>query len=95
MKMEENSSVGAGIRDPERIERRTVLHISYRPLWHLLLDRDMNKQKLREVTGLSSSSMAKLGKNENVTTDVLCRICDALHCELADIMELESEDVTN
>lgn len=35
--------------------------------------------------------MAKLGKNENVTTDVLCRICDALHCELSDIMELDSE----
>lgn len=90
--MEENSSVGAGIRDPERIERRTVLHISYRPLWHLLLDRDMNKQKLREVTGLSSSSMAKLGKGESITTEMLVRICSKLDCDLTDIMELVDDD---
>jgi len=69
--------------------------VSYKKLWKLLIDKDMKKKDLRAITGISSSSMAKLGKNENVTTDVLCRICDALHCELADIMELESEDVTN
>ena len=90
--MEGNSSVGVGIRDPERIERRTVLHISYRPLWHLLLDRNMNKQKLREITGLSSSSMAKLGKGESITTEMLVRICSKLDCDLPDIMELVDDN---
>jgi len=66
--------------------------VSYKKLWKLLIDKDMKKKDLREATGISSSSMAKLGKNENVTTDVLVRICNALNCELSDIMELESED---
>jgi len=65
--------------------------VSYKKLWKLLIDKDMKKKDLRAATGISSSSMAKLGKNENVTTDVLVRICDALGCELSDIMELESE----
>ena len=68
------------------------MHISYRPLWHLLLDRDMNKQKLREVTGLSSSSMAKLGKGESITTEMLVRICSKLDCDLTDIMELVDDN---
>ena len=50
----------------------------------------MKKKDLRQATGISSASMAKLGKNENVTTDVLVRICNALNCELSDIMELET-----
>jgi DNA-binding Xre family transcriptional regulator len=66
--------------------------VSYKKLWKLLIDKDMKKKDLREATGISSSSMAKLGKNENVTTDVLVRICNALNCELSDIMELESGD---
>lgn len=64
--------------------------VSYKKLWKLLIDKDMKKKDLRAVTGISSTSMAKLGKNENVTTDVLVRICNALGCELSDIMELES-----
>ena len=61
----------------------------YKKLWKLLIDKDMKKKDLRAATGISSTSMAKLGKNENVTTDVLVRICNALNCELSDIMELE------
>lgn len=68
------------------------MQISYRPLWHLLLDRNMNKQKLRELTGLSSSSVAKLGKGESITTDMLLRICSTLDCDLTDIMELVDEN---
>lgn len=68
------------------------MQISYRPLWHLLLDRNMNKQKLKELTGLSSSSIAKLGKGESVTTDALVRICKKLDCDLPDIMELVDDD---
>ena len=64
------------------------MHISYDKLWKLLIDKKMNKQDLKKVTGLSSATIAKLGKGANVTTDVLIKICDALDCELEDIMEL-------
>ena len=62
--------------------------ISYKKLWKLLIDKDLRKKDLRLATGISSASMAKLAKNENVTTDVLVRICDALKCDFADIMEV-------
>lgn len=65
--------------------------ISYKPLFKLLIDRNMNRQKLREICGISPASIAKLGKGENITTDVLVRICNGLGCELSDIMELESD----
>ena len=55
----------------------------------MLIDKDMNKTDLRKAAGISSSSLAKLGKDENVTTDVLLRICKALDCELDDIVEIE------
>lgn len=51
----------------------------------------MNKQDLKKVTGLSSATIAKLGKGGNVTTDVLIKICEALECGLEDIMELVKE----
>ena len=63
--------------------------MSYKKLWKLLIDKDMNKTDLRKAAGISSSSLAKLGKDENVTTDVLLRICKALDCELDDIVEIE------
>lgn len=62
--------------------------VSYKKLWKLLIDKDLKKKDLRLATGISSASMAKLAKNENVTTDVLVRICDALKCDFADIMEV-------
>lgn len=62
--------------------------ISYKKLWKLLIDRDMKKSELQELASVSASSIAKLGKNENVNTDILVRICKALNCELEDIMEL-------
>ena len=52
----------------------------------------MNKQKLRELTGLSSSSVAKLGKGKSITTDMLLRICSTLDCDLTDIMELVDDN---
>lgn len=61
--------------------------ISYNKLWKLLIDKGMNKKDLMEVTGISSSSIAKLTKGQNVTTDVLCKICEALDCDFKDIME--------
>lgn len=68
------------------------MHISYNKLWKLLIDKGMNKQKLREVSGISSASVAKLGKGENITTEVLLRICTALKCDICDIMEIVEDD---
>ena len=62
--------------------------VSYKKLWKLLIDKDMKKKDLREATGISTASMAQLSKNENLTTDVLLRICDALKCDISDIMEV-------
>lgn len=66
--------------------------VSYKKLWKLLIDRDMKKKDLCAAAGISHASMAKLGKNENVTTDVLVKICTALQCDISDIMELTSEN---
>ena len=63
--------------------------VSYKKLWKLLIDRDMKKKDLCEVAGISHASVAKLGKNENVTTDVLVKICTALKCDISDIMEIK------
>ena len=68
------------------------MHISYNKLWKLLIDKGMNKQKLREISGISSASVAKLGKGENITTEVLLRICIALKCDICDIMEVVEDD---
>lgn len=66
--------------------------ISYKKLWKLLIDKDMKKKDLREAANLSPSLIAKLGRNENITTDVLMRICHALNCDISDIMEIVSVD---
>jgi DNA-binding Xre family transcriptional regulator len=60
---------------------------SYNKLWKLLIDRNMNRKALRLAAGVSTAVMAKLGKCENVTTDVLLKICNVLDCDIADIME--------
>ena len=61
--------------------------ISYKPLWHLLLERDMKKLELRDLVGMSNSTLAKLGKNEPVSMDVLEKICAKLGCRIEDIVE--------
>ena len=66
--------------------------VSYKKLWKLLIDKDMKKKDLREAAGISTSSMAKLGKNENVTTDVLVKICKALKCDISDTMEIQPDE---
>lgn len=67
------------------------MRFSYNKLWKLLIDNGMNKQDLKRVSGLSSTCIAKLGKGENVTTDVLLRICIALNCDISDIVECVEE----
>lgn len=66
--------------------------VSYNKLWKLLIDKNMKKKELGEAAGISNSLIAKLGKNENVTVEVLVKICTALDCQLEDIVELTSED---
>lgn len=68
------------------------MYISYNKLWKLLIDKNMNKQDLKKLSGVSSASIAKLGKGENITTDVLVKICRALDCDITDIMELIHEE---
>lgn len=65
--------------------------ISYKKLWKLLIDRDMIKKDLQRLAGISSASITKLGKNENVNTEILQKICTALECDIGDIMEMVSE----
>lgn len=68
------------------------LAFCYNKLWKLLIDKGINKTDLREMTGISQSTMAKLSKGKNVNTDVLERICTSLNCKLEDICELSETD---
>ena len=71
---------------------KTNMKMSYNRLWKLLIDKNMKKSDLRKVAGVSSSSLAKLGKGENVTTDVILKICVALGCRVEDIMEIINDE---
>ena len=63
------------------------MRISYNKLWKMLIDKNMKKSDLREKAGISSASLAKLGKGDIITTDVLLRICEAMDCRIEDILE--------
>lgn len=69
-----------------------MANISYKKLWKLLIDKDLKKKDLQKMSGISSSSIAKLGRNENVNTEIINKICNALDCDTSDIMEMESEE---
>lgn len=60
---------------------------SYKKLWKLLVDKDMSKADLHRASGLSSSTMTKLRKGEDVSMEALRKICTALECNIADIVE--------
>lgn len=68
------------------------MRFSYNKLWKLLIDKGINKQELRKISGVSSTSIAKLGKGGNVNTDILLRICNALECDVSEIMEFVKTD---
>ena len=67
--------------------------VSYKKLWKILIDKDMKKKNLCVAARISHASMAKLGKNENVTTDVLVKFCTTLQCDIGDIMEVTQDVV--
>lgn len=62
--------------------------IVYKKLWKLLIDKDMKKTELSELSNVSMTSIAKLRRNENVNTEILNKICMALECDVSDIMEV-------
>ena len=62
--------------------------VSYKKLWKLLIDKDMKKKDLCEKAGISSASVTKMCRNGHVTTEILMKICTALDCQVADIVEI-------
>lgn len=62
--------------------------VCYNKLWKLLIDKNMNKTDLRTATRITTTALAKLGRNENVNTEVLVKICNALECSIEDIVEV-------
>ena len=66
--------------------------VSYKKLWHLLIDKDMKKKDLQKLSGLAPASMAKLSKGDNVTTETLEKICKALSCDISDIIEFLDDE---
>lgn len=68
-----------------------IMKFSYKKLWKLLIDRDIKHKDLIDKTGISRSTFYKLKKDENVTTDVLIKICEFLQCDISDIMECIEE----
>lgn len=65
---------------------------SYKKLWKLLIDKDMKKEDLRVAAGITTTAMAKMGRNETVHMDVLLKICKALDCGIDDIFEIINEE---
>lgn len=65
---------------------------NYKPLWKLLIDKEMSKKQLMEATGISKSTMDKMARNEQVSLDILDRICNYFNCNIEDIIEHVSED---
>ena len=66
----------------------TSRHISYKPLWKLLIDREMTKTQLQKAAKISAATLAKLGRDGNVNTTTLVRICETLDCDIADICKV-------
>ena len=62
--------------------------VCYKKLWKLLIDKNMNKTELRMASGITTTALAKLGRDENVNTEVLAKICKTLDCKIEDIMEI-------
>ncbi|MGN0368918.1 MAG: helix-turn-helix domain-containing protein [Butyrivibrio sp.] len=67
------------------------MKISYKPLWKLLIDRNMTKTELRKRTQIAPSTFTKMNNNQQVSLDVLARICLELQCGFDDVVEIETE----
>jgi transcriptional regulator, XRE family len=69
--------------------------LSYNKLWKLLIDKGMTKTQMRQKADISTTTLAKLGKNETVSMEVLLRICKVLDCNVGDIMDVINEEAGN
>jgi DNA-binding Xre family transcriptional regulator len=76
-------------------ETRREAMISYKKLWHLLLDKDLKKKDWVTLAGVSTYTISKLNRGDNVTTAVLQRICNALECNIGDIMDIVPDEPKN
>lgn len=72
--------------------KRYDMTVNYNKLWKLLIDKGMSKSELRTAAQMSPNTLAKLGKNETVSMDVLLRICTVLNCDIGDIVEFVPHD---
>ena len=68
------------------------MYISYKPLWHTLIDKDMSKEQLRQKAGLTTNMIANMGKEQNISMSTLARICEALDCQITDVIALAPGD---
>ena len=75
--------------------REREMKVSYNKLWKLLIDKNMKKMDLLEAVEMSPNTLAKMGRNEDVSMDVLKRICSFLQCDVGDIMEMIPEEKSN
>lgn len=72
-----------------------ILLLSYNPLWHTLIDRNLKKLELCKIADISTATLAKLGKNETVTTETLDKICSALNCRIEEVIEFVPNAANN
>lgn len=69
------------------------MSISYNKLWKLLIDKNLTKTQLRELTGISQSTIAKMVKGKNINTEILDRICTKLNCQIEEIVEIKNKEL--
>ena len=70
------------------------MNISYQPLWNTLKERGMRKEDLRLAAGLTTNMIANMGKGKHISMETLLRICNALNCDISDVIELEQDEST-
>lgn len=68
------------------------MNVSYKKLWKLMIDQNINKTQLKDKAGLSTNVIAKLGKNEFVSFETLCKLCKVLKCNIGDIVDYVPEE---
>ena len=68
------------------------MHISYKPLWHTLIERNMRKEDLRLAAGLTTNMIANMGKGKHISMETLTKICETLNCGILDVIELEQDE---
>ena len=71
----------------------TDMTVSYKKLWKLLIDKDMKKKDLEKAAGISNYVISKMNKGENITVDIVGKICSALNCTPNDIMEFSDNSI--